>query len=128
MFVAGNHFHPFLETLPLTEINEKTVFAYLIEGLDLVEPLFDWYEFCGFGVDKLADTLAAESVVLVYFFLSRNDFRVGHYFHVVVVVLVFFNHINKLVGRKLLLSHHLEKSCHLLIRDLNLARLWLFGW
>jgi hypothetical protein len=95
VFVAVDNLDPFLQTLPLPEQDEKVILAYFVEGLDFLEPLFDWDELCGFAVDELAHSLAAESVVIMNIFLYY--LRVGHHFHVVVVVLVDLNHVDELV-------------------------------
>lgn len=125
MLVTGNDLHPLLEALPFPEHDEEVVFADLIEGLDLLEPLLDGDELGGLGVDELAHSLAAEGVVVSD--LLEQYFRVWHHFHVIVVVLIFANHIDELVCSQLLLTHHVEERRHLLVGDLHLCRGGLLG-
>lgn len=97
VLIAGDNLHPLLETLPLPEHDEEAVSTDLIKSLHLFKPLLDGYELCRLGVDELADSLAAERVVVLY--LLADDIRVGHYFHVVVVVLVASDHVDELIRR-----------------------------
>lgn len=120
VLIAVDDLHPLLQTLPLPEHDEEAISADLIKGLHLFKPLLDGYELRGFGVDELADSLAAERVVVLY--LLADDLRVGHYFHVVVVVLVPPDHVDELISRQLLLTHHVEESSHFFVRPLGRSR------
>jgi hypothetical protein len=44
-----------------------------------------------------------------------------------VVVLVLTDHVDELISRQLLLPHHVEESCYLLVRDLLIPRLGLLS-
>lgn len=113
MLVTGDDLHPLLQALPLPEHNEEVVFADLIKGLHLLEPLLNSNELGGLGVDELADPLAAEGVVILD--LLADDLGVGHDLHVVVVVLVLADHVDELVGCELLLPHHVEEGGHFFV-------------
>jgi hypothetical protein len=41
VLIAGNDLHPFLETLPFPEHNEKTVSANLVESFHLFKPFLN---------------------------------------------------------------------------------------
>ncbi len=94
-FLGGDNFHPFFKAFPLPKQNEEVVFTNLIEGLDFFEPLFDWDELGWFGVDELADSFAAEGVVVLNLFVYY--LRVWDDLHVIMVVLIFADHVNKFV-------------------------------
>lgn len=111
MLITGDDLHPLLQALPLPEHNEEVVFADLVEGLNLLEPLLNSDELGRLGVDELADPLAAERVVILD--LLADNLGVGDYLHVVVVVLVLADHVDELVGCQLLLPHHVEEGGHL---------------
>lgn len=117
VFIAGDDLHPLLQALPLPEHDEETVSADLIKRLHLLKPLLDGYELRRLGVDELADSLAAEGVVVLY--LLADDLRVGYYFHVVVVVLVASDHVDELVGCQFLLADHVEEGGHFLVGPLG---------
>lgn len=95
MLFSRYDFNPFFETFPLSEQNEKVVFANLIESFDFIEPFLYRYKFCGFRVDKFADAFTAKSVIILYFFV--DDFRIGDYLHIIVIVLAFADHIDELI-------------------------------
>lgn len=118
MFFVGDDGDPLLEALPFAEEDEKVVFADLIEGLDLFKPLFHWDELCRFRVDKLADTFATKSVVVLN--LLADNLSVRYDLHVVVVILILSDHVDEFVCCELLLAHHLEEGSHFTVADLDL--------
>ena len=115
MLLGANDFHPFFKALPFPEENEEVVTAYLVEGLDFFEPFLDRYELSGLGVDESTYSFAAEGVVI--FDLFVDYFGVWNHLHIVVVVLalLFLNHVYELICSQLLLPHHLAKGCHLTV-------------
>lgn len=120
MFVVVDDFDPFFETFPLSEQNEEIILTNFVEGLHFFKPLFDGNKLSWFAIHKFADALAAEGIVVVDFF--RNYFRVGHHLHIVVVVLVYLNHVDKLICCQFLLTHHLKKCLHLFVSHFFLMR------
>jgi hypothetical protein len=118
-FFWDDNFDPFLKWFPLPEHDKKVVFTNLIKGLDLIKPLFNRDELNRFGVEEFGDSLARESVVVDNVVL--DDFRVRHDFHIVVVVGVFPDHVNELLGGEFFLTDHLEECGYFGVLDGDVA-------
>jgi len=125
MFICWNNFNPFFEAFPFSKENEKVIFTDFIESLYLIKPLLNWNEFSRFWIDEFTHSFTTKSVVILYLFVYY--FRVSYNFHIIMVILIFTNHIDELVSCKLLLPYHLEKGSYLVISYLDLTWMWLWS-
>lgn len=129
-FLWNNNFHPFFERLPFSEHNEEVVFAYFIECLNFIKPFLYRDEFNRLWINKFRDSFARECIVVnnvIFYNLGvRNDF------HVVMIIGIFSDHVNKLLGCKFFLTNHFEKCSHLSVLYRNIVfrilLYWRKGW
>ena len=128
MFFRWNDLHPFLQTLPLPEHDEKIISTNLVKCLHLLKPLLHWNKFSGLWIYKSTHTFATECVVVLY--LLVYYLWVRHHLHVIVIVLVLvlLNHVYELVSCQLFLTDHLEKCCHLTVWYLDIVSVTLLNW
>ena len=124
VFISGDNFNPFFETLPFSKKDKEVIFTNFVKSLDFIKPFLNRNELSRFWVNKLADPLATKSVVVLY--LLVYDLWVRHDLHIVVVVLILSDHIDEFVSCQLFLPDHLEKGCNLVVGDLNFS--WMGFW
>lgn len=106
-----DHSHPFFQRLPLPKRNKEIITANLIKSLHFLKPFLYRNKLDRLGIDKLANSLTAEGIVIFNLFL--NNGRIGHHLHIVMIVLVFTDHIDEFIGCEFFLPDHLEECRHL---------------
>ena len=100
----------------ITEGDEEIILANLIEGFNFFKPLLNGNKLDRFRTDEFADTFATKSIIIFNFIF--DDFRVRYNLHIVMIIRRFLDQVNKFICCQFLLTHHLEKCCHL----------WVVNW
>ena len=125
-FFGWDNFHPLFQGLPLPERHEEVVLADFVECLDFLKPLLNRDELDRFGGDELADSLAAERVIVLYFIF--NNLWIWDHLHIIMIVGVLSHHINKFVSSQLFLSYHFEERGHLCVVYWIACLFGIFFW
>lgn len=123
-FLRDHNFHPFFKGFPFSKHNEEIIFADLIKSFDFIKPFFNWNELSWFRVGKFRDTFTRKSIVVnnivFYYFRVRNNI------HVVVIVWIFSDHVNKLLSSEFFLTYHFKKSSDFSVLNWNVIFWALF--
>lgn len=112
-FLIWNNFHPFFEGFPFTEGNKEIVFTNLIECLYFFKPFLNSNKLNRLCWNKFADTFTTKSIIILNFIF--DNFWIRNNLHIIMVILCFFYHINKLISCEFLLPNHFEKCGYLCI-------------
>lgn len=105
---AAHHLDPLHQCLPLAKQCEELVVAYLIEASHFLKPVRHSYKLHRFCIQKFANTLATECIVVPDVLLV--DLAVRDHVHIVVVVGLSAHQVDELLRYELLLSHHSEEQ------------------
>ena len=114
MSLLKENFLPFFKCFPFSKFSEKWQIFYCIVLVSFFKPFSQAQKFYRSAFFVPGDTFARQSVVVDDFVFLQV--KIAYNLHIVRIVRlrVFFHQINKFHRRYLMVSHHLNKSVHIL--------------